>query len=261
MSSVASDVHAAVSPHGQVVVITGAARGIGKTLALAFAENGAHVVAVDRTPAKLSDAVAEIEARGPGSALAVQMDLCDVTSIASGVESVIERWGRIDVLVNNAGATRIGTALDLSEQDWDTVLDTNLKGLFFCTQAVGRHMVAARAGRIVNTASVLGLVGTPNAAAYCASKGGVVQLTRALAVEWAPYGVTVNAIAPGTTVTPLTAQRMADASVREASVAKIPMGRLGQPQDLIGAVLFLASPAAEFITGQVLAVDGGMTAW
>jgi NAD(P)-dependent dehydrogenase (short-subunit alcohol dehydrogenase family) len=194
-------------------------------------------------------------------ALTVPLDVTDVDSIGAGVEAVQRHFGRIDVLVNNAGVNIVKPAFDVTPEDWDLTQNVNLRGLFFVSQAVGRLMAAQGRGKIVNVASQFGLVGYRHRAPYGASKGGIVALTRTLAVEWAEHRITVNAIAPTYTATVHNAALRDDPAFVREYVERIPLGRLGVPEDLVGAVVYLASPSADMVTGQVLAIDGGWTAW
>ena len=245
----------------QVVLVTGAGSGIGRAIAVAVAEVGADV-AVCEVPEKMEDLEAvcrEIEGLGR-QALAVGLRLPDVDGIDQAVGQVVDRFGQIDVLVNNAGVNIPKDALEVTEEDWDSVLDVNLKGLFFMSQRVARVMVDSGGGKIVNIASQNGVVGYYKRAAYCSSKAGVVNLTRVLAVEWAPHQIRVNAIGPTFVLTPLTQSTFDDVALREDLLSRIPMGRVGQPEDVVGSVVFLASAAAGLITGHTLLVDGGWTA-
>jgi NAD(P)-dependent dehydrogenase (short-subunit alcohol dehydrogenase family) len=234
---------------GQTALVTGASRGIGRDLALALAHAGAATIAGVR-PGSPS----------PNGIEAVEFDLHDVASVRAGIEAAIDRLGRLDILVNNAGVGTNHDALDATEEEWDEVLDVNLKGLFFCCQAAGRHMVERGYGRIVNMSSQAGSVGIRRHAAYSASKGGVEQLTRVLALEWAPHGVTVNAVAPTFIRTPGTAERLDRPEFLADVLSRIPAGRVGTTMEVAAAVVFLASPAAALVNGAVLAVDGGWTA-
>jgi NAD(P)-dependent dehydrogenase (short-subunit alcohol dehydrogenase family) len=234
---------------GQTALVTGASRGIGHDLALALAHAGATTLAGVRPGSPPPDGVD-----------AVELDLHDVASVRAGVTAAIERLGRLDVLVNNAGVGTNHDALEATEDEWDEVLGVNLKGLFFACQAAGGHMVERGYGRIVNMSSQAGSVGLRRHAAYCASKGGVDQVTRVLALEWAPHGVTVNAVAPTFIRTPGTAERLDQPEFLADVLSRIPAGRVGTPMDVAGAVVFLASPAAALVNGAVLAVDGGWTA-
>jgi NAD(P)-dependent dehydrogenase (short-subunit alcohol dehydrogenase family) len=234
---------------GQTALVTGASRGIGHDLALALEHAGARTLAGVRPGSAPPDGIE-----------AVELDLRDVASIRAGVGAAIERLGKLDILVNNAGVGTNHDALDATEEEWDELLDVNLKGLFFCAQAGGRHMVERGYGRIVNMSSQAGSVGIRRHAGYCATKGGVEQLTRVLALEWAPHGVTVNAVAPTFIRTPGTAERLDQPEFLADVLTRIPAGRVGTTMEVAAAVIFLASPAAALVNGAVLAVDGGWTA-
>jgi 2-deoxy-D-gluconate 3-dehydrogenase len=247
------------SLEGKVALVTGAGRGLGRAFSLALAQAGADVVVAARTMDDLQSLAGEIRALGR-IALPCPLDVADVSSIRGVVGQAVDRLGRLDVLVNNAGTSVRRPALEIAEAEWDRVVDTNLKGAFFCAQAAGRVMVRQRSGKIVNVASALAFVASDDLAVYCTTKAAVVQMTRALALEWAPSQVNVNAIAPTTTRTPMMERRLADPAIHQSYVRNIPMGRVGAPDDLIGALLFLASPASDFVTGQTVVVDGGFTA-
>ncbi|HYP03923.1 MAG TPA: 3-oxoacyl-[acyl-carrier-protein] reductase, partial [Cyanobium sp.] len=234
---------------GQIALVTGASRGIGRAIAVALAAVGAKVVV---NYASSADAAAEvvqgIEAAG-GHAWAYQADVANELEVEAMVKAVLEREGRLDVLVNNAGITRDGLLMRMKTADWQSVIDLNLTGVFLCTRAVSRTMLKARTGRIINITSVVGLMGNPGQANYSAAKAGVIGLTRSTAAEFASRGITVNAVAPGFIATDMTSDLNA-----EPIIAAIPLGRLGQPEEVAGAVRFLAAdPAAAYITGQVLA--------
>ncbi len=246
---------------GKTAIVTGAGSGLGRSIALALAEAGADV-ALTELPSRIENA--KVVARSIESvgrrALALKLDVTSIKSIQRMVETVVERFSKVDILVNNAGINIPRNALDVSEEDWDRVLDVNLKGVFFCAQAVGREMVKRKSGKIINIASQNGVVGYFQRAAYCSSKAGVVNLTRVLAIEWAPHRVNVNAVGPTFVLTPLTEKMFASRSFSREIRRRIPLGRLGKPEDVAGAVVFLASPAADLITGHTLLVDGGWTA-
>jgi 2-deoxy-D-gluconate 3-dehydrogenase len=245
----------------KVVMVTGAGSGIGKAVAIAAAESGADCVACE-IPERMSDldAVCDAVNKVGRKAIPVELKLPHTDSIEAAVSRAIDEMARVDVLVNNAGVNVPKDALDVTEQDWDAVLDVNLKGLFFMSQAVGRRMKELGGGKIVNMASQNGVVGYYKRAAYCSSKAGVVNLTRVLALEWAQYKINVNAVGPTFILTPLTQSTFDDPAMRADLLERIPLGRVGQPEDVVGAVVFLASPAADLITGHTLLVDGGWTA-
>ncbi len=237
---------------GKVVLVTGSTRGIGRAVAGLFAGEGARVAVTGR-----SRDTAEAVARELGAgALGIGLDVADPGNVASSVDRVLEAWGRVDVLVNNAGITRDTLALRMKLDDWQAVISTNLTGAFLCAKACLRHMVRARAGAIVNISSVVGSVGNAGQANYCAAKAGIEGLTRSLAREYANRGIRVNAVAPGYIATDMT--EALGEKVREALLAQVPAGRLGDPGDVAQAVAFLASDRASYVTGQVLHVNGGM---
>jgi 2-deoxy-D-gluconate 3-dehydrogenase len=246
---------------GQIAVVTGAGSGLGEAIGRGLAEAGAAVVLTELPDllARAERVAAQVRERG-GEAYALPLDVTAVDSIQRMVDATLDRYSRIDILVNNAGIQIRRRALEVSEDDWDRVLAVNLRGVFFCAQRVGRHMVARRQGRIINIASQNGLVGMEDRAAYCASKAGVINLTRVLALEWAEFGINVNAVAPTFVRTPLTAPMWEDPELQAGVLRRIPLGRLAEPQDVVGAVVYLASPAAAMVTGATLVVDGGWTA-
>jgi NAD(P)-dependent dehydrogenase (short-subunit alcohol dehydrogenase family) len=244
---------------GKVAIVTGAGRGIGYHVSLALARYGADVVVCSRTLAELERVGAAIEKTGR-RALIQQMDMGNLSQIQSLAEESVKSFGRIDILVNNAGINIPQRAVEVTEEAWDKIIDTNLKGVFFCAQAVGRVMIAQKKGKIINISSQAGEVGLPQRAAYCSSKGGVNLMTKALAIEWAPYNINVNAIAPTFVETPLSKSMFAKEGFQEYVLGNIPLGRVGQPEDVVGAVIYLASEASNLVTGHVLLVDGGWTA-
>jgi NAD(P)-dependent dehydrogenase (short-subunit alcohol dehydrogenase family) len=243
---------------GRVAVVTGAASGLGRAVAAGFADAGAFVVAADLPGSEVGDVAAEL---GPDRARPVELDVTRREEVDGMVELALETEGRVDVLVNSAGIGARGAAADYDPELWDRVLAVNLTGTFNCCRVVGRRMLAAGAGSIINLASIGGLVGYAGSIGYQASKGGVVQITRTLAVEWASSGVRVNAIAPCTFETPVVArQRAAEPDLYPGMLARIPAGRFGEPEEIVGPALFLASDASSMVTGHILTVDGGYTA-
>jgi 3-oxoacyl-[acyl-carrier protein] reductase len=239
----------------QIAVVTGAGRGIGRAIALKFAAEGADVVCVSRTAENSEKVANEVRAAGR-KAWAVALDVSDAAAVAQTAEIIIADTGRVDILVNNAGVTRDGLIMRMSEEQWDTVLNTNLRGAFTMTKAFTRVFAKQRSGRIINIASVIGLMGNAGQANYAASKAGLIGFTKSVARELASRTITVNAIAPGFIETDMTAVLNDD--LKSGLLKQIPMQSFGKAEDIANAALFLASPAARYITGQVLTVDGGM---
>ncbi|MDR7482910.1 MAG: 3-oxoacyl-ACP reductase family protein [Armatimonadota bacterium] len=244
----------------RTALVTGGSRGLGEAIAVGLAEAGADVAVAARSRPDLERVASRIGACGRRAAV-VEADVTRVEDARRMVEETEAALGPLHILVNNAGVNIPRLAVEVTEEEWDRVVDTNLKGVFFCAQAAGRRMVQRRYGRIVNVASQMGLVGFYFRAAYCASKAGVVNLTRVLAVEWAPHGVTVNAVAPTFVETPMTREMLQDPWFRDEVFRRIPAGRLADAQDVVSAVVYLASDAATMVTGHTLLVDGGWVAW
>lgn len=244
--------------HGKIALVTGASRGLGRYFSRALAAAGADLAVTSRSIERLEDVNAEIEAMGRG-VLPLELDVREPESIRRMAEKVFSRYGRIDILVNNAGCNIRKPALEVSWDDWNTVIETNLRGPFFVAQALGARMVSRRRGRIINIGSVTSVFGYGGIAPYCASRGGIRQLTMSLADEWGEYGITVNCLAPGWFRTEQNRVLYENREWLNYIQDRIPLGRPGLPGDLDGAVVFLASDASEYITGQCLLVDGGIT--
>ncbi len=242
---------------GRVAVVTGANTGIGQGIALALAAAGADIAAVGRTPA--AETVEKARALGRRAEI-VSADLSTIEPVGRVVDEVVEKLGGLDILVNNAGIIRRNDSLDFTEEDWDAVVDTNLKSVFFLCQAAARHMVTRGRGKIINIASMLTFQGGIRVPSYTASKSGIGGLTKLLANEWAAKGINVNAIAPGYIATNNTAALQADEARNRQIMERIPAGRWGSPDDMGGAAVFLASPASDYVQGHILAVDGGWLA-
>ncbi len=245
--------------HGKVAIVTGGGSGLGRDISIRLAKAGASVVVADLNPASAGNTVDEI-LQLPGKAIPFELDVADSAGVNGMVRASVQQFGAVHILVNSAGITKRLPPLDFPEEDFDRIIAVNLKGTFLCCQAVARQMVKQGGGKIVNLTSIGGMVGLPNTVAYCASKGGVVQMTRALAIDLARYKINVNAVAPSLANTPIAATVFQNKQTLEWFLSKVPLGRLCEPQDVSAAVLFLASSASDFVTGHVLAVDGGFLA-
>lgn len=242
----------------KVALVTGAGKGLGKSMALALSESGAHVAVVSRTQSDIEATAQEIQENGVKS-VSVVADVTKEDDVARMVEKVLNELKTIDILVNNVGTYVFGHCLESSLEDWHKMLEINLTSTYLCSKVVGKHMVERQRGKIINLSSALGVFGAGGSTAYCASKGAVIQLTRALAIEWAKYNITVNSIAPYSMETEMTKTMLGDEKVKKAIISKIPLKRIGKPSDLSGAVVFLASKASDYITGQIIFVDGGFS--
>ncbi|WP_016693535.1 SDR family NAD(P)-dependent oxidoreductase [Rhodococcus rhodochrous] len=242
----------------KVAIVTGAGRGLGRSMAKALVDAGAAVTVASRTATELDSFVTEVKETG-GQALACPTDITDEAAVERMVEATVETFGRVDILVNNSGILATRPLVEQSTAEWDSVIDTNLRGTFLATRAAGRHFLAQKSGKVVNIASNFALQGVANHAAYSASKGAVITFTRAMAMEWAKYNVQVNAIAPGYFATDLNAEMRADENTLEKVVRAIPARRLGDPDEITPWLLLLAGSDSSFVTGEVIVVDGGQS--
>lgn len=250
---------ASFSLAGKVAIVTGGGRGIGRAIAVGYARAGAAVAVIGRSADRVEAAAAEIAGEG-GTSLAVTADLTEIGAIAGIFDRVKSELGGLDILVNSAGVQLTGPSLEVTEETWDATIDANLKALFFCCQAAGAHFAVQGRGKIINLGSTFAVVGFPQFAAYCASKGGVLLLTKTLAAEWAALGINVNAIGPTAIRTELNSYLFEEQGFLDFFLPKVPAGRVGETSDLVGAAIFLASPASDFVHGHQLLVDGGYTA-
>ena len=241
---------------GRVAIVTGASRGLGKAIAFALAKAGADVALAARSRAQLEVVADEVSALGR-RALAIPTDVIDPDAVEALVERTVRELGQLDILVNNAGVVREGPLLETTDEDWDVVITTNLRSTFLCTRAAGRHLTRGKSGKVINVASSLGVKATSNVAAYCASKAAIIQFTKAMAIEWAPSGVQVNAIAPGYFETELNAALRADRKLTQRVLRRVPARRMGKPEELGPLVVFLASSASDYMTGETVVIDGG----
>ncbi len=245
---------------GKVAMVTGASRGIGKEVALALAKAGADVALIARNEEELNEVAKEIEQLGK-KALSVPMDLFNVDEMADKVEEIYKHFGSIDILVNNAGINIAKSPMEVTEEDWDKVLDINLKSVFFLCRNVAKYMIPNGEGKIINMSSQMAFVGYYKRAAYSSSKGGLLQLTRSLAIEWSKYNINVNSVAPTFIETPMTKPMFEDEAFLKDVLNRIPLGRLGKTEDLFGAIIYLSSSASDMVTGHTVMVDGGWTVW
>lgn len=244
---------------GRVAVVTGASRGLGRAMALALAEAGADLALVARSKGDLEETAAGVETLGR-RALVLPADVTQPPEVEAAGRQVLDAFGRIDVLVNNSGLAVVKPLVETTSEEWHAVLETNLTGAFNCCRAIGPAMIARKAGKVINLASVLGAHGLSGYTAYSASKGGIIALTRTLAVEWARHNIQVNAIAPGWFLTPMNAPAFADEQIRDRLLREVPARRVGKPEELGPLVVYLASPASDFMTGETVFIDGGQLA-
>jgi len=244
---------------GKVAIVTGASRGLGRAMALALAEAGAHVALASRSKPDLEETARQVEALGR-RALVVPTDVSQFSAVEALVGETLQNLGRLDIVVNNSGVAKVAPLAELAPADWQRVIDTNLTGVFNCCRAAAPHLIAQKSGKVINVTSVLAEAGLPGYVAYAASKGGVISLTKALAVEWARYNIQVNALAPGWFVTPMNAEAFADPRIRERLLQNVPMRRTGRIEEVGPLTVYLASPASDFMTGQTIFLDGGQTA-
>jgi 2-deoxy-D-gluconate 3-dehydrogenase len=242
---------------GKVAIVTGASRGLGRAIAIGLAEAGADIVATDMLD--VEETVQDVRKNGRG-ALGLTVDVTNKNDIEGMVRGTLDRFDKIDILVNNAGIYRTAPSETMSEEDWDSVVDINLKGEFLCAQEAGKVMMRAKSGKIVNISSVAGQFASAQSVSYCASKAGIILMTKTLAVEWARYNIQVNAICPGVFVTPMTENLLEDKNFRSMIEARVPAARPGKPEELVGAAVFLSSKASDYMTGHALVIDGGWTA-
>jgi NAD(P)-dependent dehydrogenase (short-subunit alcohol dehydrogenase family) len=241
---------------GKTAVVTGGGSGLGRAICCGFAAAGARIIAADLSLAN-AEQTASLVKEGGGEAQAVELDVTNKANVNEVIGQVVQSWGAIDILVNSAGRAIRGTALDYTEENWDTILNVNLKGTFLCCQAAGKHMAERKSGKIINIASIGGFIAYAGSIAYLASKGGVVQLTKGFAIELAPFNVQVNAIAPSLFETPMMAGSRSDSESQRYFMDRTPMGRRGRPDEVVGAAVFLAAASSSMVTGHTLAVDGG----
>ena len=246
-----------ISLAGRVALITGGGRGIGKAIAIAFAQSGADIVLTSRTLSQLEETSGEILKIGR-KALPVITDVSKSDQVKTLIEKLLKEFGRIDILVNNAGISPFTVPIeDLREDGWDKIINTNLKGIFLCTQTAGREMIKQKQGKIINMTSIGGVVGFPGQAAYCVSKAGIIMVTKMFALEWGKYNINVNAIGPGMVETQLTKKYLENKDLVTERLKRTPLGRFSQPWDIVGGALFLASSLSNYMTGQTLFIDGG----
>lgn len=242
---------------GKVAIVTGASRGLGRAIAIGLAQAGADVVATDILD--VTGTVEEIKKTGRKS-IGIKVDVTRKEDVAGMVQQTVNKFGKVDLLINNAGIIRMSPAETMSEEDWDKVIDVNLKGEFLCAQEAAKQMINQRSGKIINIASIAGQLASAQSAAYNASKAGVILMTKTLAVEWAKHNIQVNAICPGVFATAMTADFLKDENFLQMIKTRVPLARYGKPEELVGAVIYLASKASDYMTGHALVIDGGWTA-
>ena len=240
----------------KIAIVTGSGRGIGKSTVLELAKEGAKVVVSDIDIKECQNVCDEIKKIG-SDAIAVKCDISKKSDVDAMIKKIMQKFQKIDILINNAGVVLMKPFVEMTEKDWDFVLDINLKGVFLCTNAVVKQMIKQKSGKIISVASIAGEVGFMNTSAYCASKAGIINLTRGLALELSPHNINVNAIAPGVIATKMTEDMLKDKKTKEVLLASTPLGRVGQPEEIGKAAVFLASDDSNFITGHTLVVDGG----
>lgn len=248
-----------LSLQGKVAVVTGSTKGIGRGIVEGLALSGANIVVVSRSQQDCDATAANLQNYGV-KAIGVRTDVTRISEIEALVSKTIDTFGRLDIMINNAGSAITKKAEDLTEEDWDRVINMDLKSVFFCAQTAGREMIKQNSGKIINISSMLGLVGEKQVLPYCVAKGGVIQMTKALALEWSRYNIQVNAICPGYILTSINAAELRQEKIYNHIIKKIPVQRLGDVKDLAGAAVFLASEASNYMTGQTIVIDGGWTA-